>query len=303
MNQKEKIKINLFEKNQNIEISGFYAFRINKFFPTHIDILIEYVKNQKEFNIFTQILLKKINNKNIEYLSYILKYAKSKGFVLPKINNKKHIELIKLSETVDPIQLGPDRFGPRIANCISYTREDINVIFMQNISDLITYFNLYLMNTDFIGIDTEWRGSLDYNIKTETAIMQLSEFKGKNILILDMMELIKDNSFIEIFQKLFINKKFIGFDIENDLINLPNELNLFFREKTTIIDIKKLYEIKYMEKCPAFANVCEKIIGKPLCKYEQCSNWERRPLRESQLHYAALDALLCCIVFKSFIEK
>ena len=144
---------------------------------------------------------------------------------------------------------------------------------------------------------------MEYNIKTQTSIIQLSDFEGKNILILDILELYKDKQFFEIFEKLFINKMFICFDFEGDLENLPDKLSKFFREKCVIIDIKKIYCIKYLKKCSSFSSVCKEIIGKPLCKYEQCSNWEIRPLRESQFHYAALDALLCCLVFRRFIEK
>lgn len=37
--------------------------------------------------------------------------------------------------------------------------------------------------------------------------------------------------------------------------------------------------------------------GKQLSKYEQRSNWNRRPLKKSQAHYAALDAQICLILY------
>ena len=35
-----------------------------------------------------------------------------------------------------------------------------------------------------------------------------------------------------------------------------------------------------------------------LSKYEQCSGWHVRPLRKSQIHYAALDAVLPAIIYE-----
>jgi hypothetical protein len=40
----------------------------------------------------------------------------------------------------------------------------------------------------------------------------------------------------------------------------------------------------------SLTDVCEAVFGSPLNKTEQCSNWERRPLRPSQILYAANDA-------------
>ena len=44
-------------------------------------------------------------------------------------------------------------------------------------------------------------------------------------------------------------------------------------------------------------------LGKPLSKGEQCSNWGKKPLRKSQLHYAALDALVCIMIFQQLSKK
>lgn len=39
------------------------------------------------------------------------------------------------------------------------------------------------------------------------------------------------------------------------------------------------------------------LTGKLLSKYEQRSNWNRRPLKRSQSHYAALDAQICLALY------
>ena len=305
MNIKEKSNNKIIIGIEESYIKNFYIFKIKTYFNKQIDVLVEYIKNQREFEIFINLVLSKMKKNTINKLSYIINYAKTKGFHLPKIKNKKYIDLINEAQNNNNfiIQFQEDKFGPKTGNCIAYTENEINVIFIQKYGELIKNYELYFINSEFIGIDTEWRESLEFHIKTQTAIMQLSDYDGKNIFILDMIELIKDENFENNFENLFKNKKFISFGFKNDLETLPDKINIFFKEKAKIIDIGNLFTIKYFEKCPSFAKVCEKVIGKPLCKYEQCSNWERRPLRQSQLHYAALDSLLCCLIFKKIIEN
>ncbi|KAF9172955.1 Exonuclease mut-7 [Mortierella sp. AD011] len=50
------------------------------------------------------------------------------------------------------------------------------------------------------------------------------------------------------------------------------------------------------------SNMVQMLCGKPLDKTEQCSNWERRPLTKSQLHYAVVDAR-CLLDIHEILER
>jgi hypothetical protein len=93
-------KINIKEKSynkiiKNIEetnINNFYLWKIKACFRTQFDLIVEYIKNQKEFDVFFRLVIKKIK-KDINKLSYILNYAKRKNFTIPKIKNDESLAM------------------------------------------------------------------------------------------------------------------------------------------------------------------------------------------------------------------
>ena len=52
----------------------------------------------------------------------------------------------------------------------------------------------------------------------------------------------------------------------------------------------------------SLTGLCEGVFGSGLDKTEQCSNWERRPLRRQQILYAANDAHVLVRLYTKYVE-
>jgi ribonuclease D len=63
--------------------------------------------------------------------------------------------------------------------------------------------------------------------------------------------------------------------------------------KNRLFDSGKMFKKAFPKETKSnLAYLSERLWGKKLSKYEQCSGWTRRPLRLAQLHYAAFDCVL-----------
>ena len=198
-----------------------------------------------------------------------------------------------------------DHFGPVQKDCLQINQNKTKVFFIDDVDYLEKILNQYFINTKYVGIDSEWQQCMKIIDKTEVSIIQICNYEENCCILLDMLYFSSKDKFYDIFEKYFQGKIFIGFSFDrNDLNVFPIRLKNFFENnnKCTIYDLVPLSQQKFLEKGQPLKNLTEKIFGKSLCKYEQCSNWNARPLSQCQIHYGALDALVCIMIYKKLLE-
>jgi len=66
------------------------------------------------------------------------------------------------------------------------------------------------------------------------------------------------------------------------------------------LEVTQVYLQEYRARKAGLASMCLDLLKKPLSKFEQLSNWNKRPLRKAQQHYAGLDAFVLLQVYKKF---
>ena len=150
-----------------------------------------------------------------------------------------------------------------------------------------------LVGSSMIGMDSEWRPPISPYDKQRPGLLQLSN--DKTTYLIDLVALSNNKLLDEMLANVFTHTDTlcIGFSFKSDLemFNQFFPAMTFYKKFTNFVDVQDYYmKLHELDNQIGLAKVSIEILGKEICKGEQMSNWEKRPLRLSQQHYGALDA-------------
>lgn len=181
------------------------------------------------------------------------------------------------------------------------TREQITIIETgEQFYDLISI----LTHLDIVSLDCEWKPSFGAK-QCQVAVIQLGT--KDMVYLIDTILLNKPEytSFWCSFNRSFLENAEIiklGFGLEQDLREIKASIVGLSNIKVKgegFLDLSTLWRLLVdselslpdcSDKGASLSALVQTCFGNPLEKSEQCSNWELRPLRETQIRYAAIDA-------------
>lgn len=164
-----------------------------------------------------------------------------------------------------------------------------------------------------VGIDAEWKPTMGLT-PSRLSLVQMAVWD--NVFVLDMLKLPEVLSEAEwglLYRDVLSSEEILklGFGIAEDLKLLTETIKFPGGRIRNVVDLCSFAE-HLRRNCPimmvsvvpkeqghkGLSELTRTLLGRPLNKNEQCSDWENRPLRQSQLKYAALDAFCLLQVYE-----
>lgn len=156
-----------------------------------------------------------------------------------------------------------------------------------------------------IAVDTEWFETKEDETKIRLSTLQLAiVIRPEGSLrtwVVDLKTRPEGDKYNEVIKQFVLemlsSKLIIGFSVEHDLSMLDRWLDIAL-SRSNVVDVQSLW---YGQRnLPGLAACVMACTGTTLSKTQQRSKWEKRPLTEAQIEYAALDA---CILLPLLAEQ
>ncbi|XP_068608966.1 exonuclease mut-7 homolog [Brachionichthys hirsutus] len=187
------------------------------------------------------------------------------------------------------------------------------VHFVDTLEALQRCESIVLKDEAVVGVDMEWQPTFGCNSSQRVALIQLAVLNQVFLLDLCANEFCYHPETIRFIRSLFSRKNVLklGYGMSGDNKCVLATWHQFIEEPLKLegtFDLLNVHQkmqrskIKRPQDRPkgvlvgedsaekGLSLLVQQVLGKPLDKSEQMSNWERRPLRGSQIRYAVADA-------------